>query len=89
MKHDLYTDGLLEIASLYRENKPLIRDMIARFDSPVSVLEEIYRILVKEKEIDPIENLPEVKKRELWNEAVVNQKRRLSVVKALYVLEII
>lgn len=83
-----YRDRLFELISLYRENKPLLLEMIKKFDSPVSVLSECYLILVQAKEITRLEDLPEEKKIEIWA-AARTQRRPLKHAQALYTLQII
>lgn len=83
-----YRDRLFELISLYRENKPLLFEMIKKFDSPVSVLSECYLILVQAKEITRLEDLPEEKKIEIWA-AARTQRRPLKHAQALYTLQII
>lgn len=83
-----YRDLLFDLISLYRENKPLLFEMIKKFDSPVSVLSECYLILVHSKEIPRLEDLPEEKKIEIWA-AARTQRRPIKHAQALYTLEII
>lgn len=83
-----YRDRLFELISLYRENKPLLLEMIKKFDSPVSVLSECYLILVHSKEIPRLEDLPEEKKLEIWT-AARTQRRPIKHAQALYTLQII
>lgn len=83
-----YRDRLFELISLYRENKPLLFEMIKKFDSPVSVLSECYLILVQAKEIPRLEDLPEERKLEIWA-AARTQRRPLKHAQALYTLQII
>lgn len=88
MKPDYYTDRLLEICSIYRENKPLVFEMLKKFSSPVTILSEVYLKLVKGKEITPLEELPESEKREIWGLSA-GQEDRLKWSRAFYTLKII
>ena len=88
---DDYYDGLLTIVSLYREKKELLFTMIKKFDSPVTILHEVYLRLVLNKEIPAVESLPENKRRELWNDSIIKPtfSKRMAYCRAKYLLEII
>lgn len=62
--------------------------MIRKFDSPLSVLYEVYMILIKGKEIEPIENLPEIEKRRIFDQTA-GFKDRVKASKAIYLIELI
>lgn len=88
---DPYYQGLIEIVSMYRGKKDVVREMLKKFGVPVSILQEMYLYLVRRKEIEPLESLPEEKKKELWDQAnaYVPKSRRLAYCRAAYVLEIL
>lgn len=89
LQTDPYKQGLFEIASLYRGDKELVKSMLLKFDSPITILSEIYQILIREKEIEPIETLPEVEKEKIKSLARQRKTKRLQFCQAYYVLNII
>lgn len=62
---------LLELGALYATkyiNGTLTEQMIVKFKSVREVLYECYLILIRNKELAPIESLSEAEKAELWAE---------------------
>lgn len=86
-----YDDNILSLVSYYREQKELVIEMLKKFDSPITILESVYQRLVADKEIEPIESLPEETKDELWKEAhrFKPKHKRLGYARAKYLMTII
>lgn len=66
--NDSFINYAVDIARIYKTHPEQIITCL-RFDSVAGSLNETYQVLVREKEIKPIEDLPETEKRSLWNQA--------------------
>lgn len=63
-----FMDYAEDIARIYRKEPEGILNCLG-FGSVHGSLNETYQMLVKEKEIQPIENLPQPEKLQLWDKA--------------------
>lgn len=91
MSNDPYWDGMFEIVSNFRENKELVKKMLFKFPSFITILNEVYLYLTRLKDIEPIENLPEEKKWELRRLSKFKKTdlKRMEFIRAYYLMEII
>jgi len=79
----------VDMGKVYQANKDGMISCL-KFDSVLSALNETYQILTNGGEIPKIEDLPEVKKSELWNRAkLVDQEKKkcILIAKAIHLLE--
>lgn len=75
------------------------KSLYLRFGATAFIAEMLYKKLVRLGEIEPIESLPEVKKRELWKESLgaispkLNERdnflRRKIYCRAAYLIEVV
>lgn len=87
---DQIRDTILSEAAVYLSmSVDDLKRRLSRFDSVATLLNSAYNYSVSDKEIEPIENLPEEEKKMFWSEAKglrpdANQKKLIQVAKSLY-----
>jgi hypothetical protein len=88
-----FNEGMLDyavkIGTIFKNNPEEVTCCLG-FKSVVESLNESYQILVRKKEITPIEALPKEEKARLWNIAKgyeVSEEHRINICRSVYVLE--
>jgi len=84
-----FTNYAFMIAGMYLKDKAAVLQDL-QWGSVVECLNESYQVMVKDKSMIPIEELPTEKKTEIWDMAknISTEKRhRILVSKAIYMLD--
>lgn len=81
-----YSDGLAELVNYYK-GLPDVENFILTMQSIRSVVEAFYQVLVKKKEMEPIESLEEKEKLRIWKMTEGLEKgERIKASKAIYLM---
>lgn len=83
--HDTYKDGLAELVVYYAGLED-IKGKILKFGSVRMIISGFYEVLVKAKEIDPIESLEKAEKERIWKETK-GTRDRIDASRAIYLME--
>ena len=82
---DTYKDGLAELVIYYAKLDD-IKEMILKFGSVRMIIGGFYEVMVKSKNLDPVESLEKSEKERIWSLTKGN-KNRLEAARAIYLIE--
>lgn len=94
MNTDPYQTGIMNIvtdyAMKYTEDENYIKGFFEKYTSPVSIMNEFYRMMVNQKQFEPIEDYEE--KQLIWDEVknmACDRTKKIKIAKSIYAIKMI